>query len=69
LARAQGINGAAWLDQLEAQFVRITNNMTFTGCPIEDEAGAVEVALRNRKAITTAVRAQAARARQPKPHG
>jgi hypothetical protein len=53
--------------QAEAQFVRNTKNMTFTGCPMEAEAGAVEAALTNLKAITTAVRTQAARASQPKP--
>jgi hypothetical protein len=68
-ARAQGANGGAWLDQLEAQFVRNTKNMTFTGCPMEAEAGAVEAALTNLKAITTAVRTQAARASLPKPQG
>jgi hypothetical protein len=67
--RAQGVNGAAWLDKLEAQFIRNTKNMSFTGCPMEAEAGAVEAALRNLKAITTAVRAQAARASQPRPNG
>jgi hypothetical protein len=69
VARAQGVNGGAWLDQLEAQFIRNTKNMTFTGCPMDAEAGAVEAALTNLKAIMTAVRAQAARAGQPKPHG
>ena len=43
--------------------------MTFTGCPMDAEAGAVEAALTNLKAITTAVRTQAARASQPKPQG
>jgi hypothetical protein len=69
MARAQGVNGAAWLDQLETQFIRNTKNMTFTGCSMDAEAGAVEAALTNLKAIMTAVRAQAARAGQPKPHG
>ena len=41
--------------------------MTFTGCPTEAEASAVEVALTNLKAITTTVRTQASRASQPKP--
>ena len=59
--RAQGVNGAAWLDQLEAQFVRNTKNMTFTGCSMDAEAGAVEAALANLKTITTAVREQIAR--------
>ena len=45
VARAQGVNGAAWLDQLEAQFVRNTKNMTFTGCSMDAETGAVEAAL------------------------
>jgi len=58
VARAQGVNGAAWLDQLEAQFVRNTKNMTFTGCSMDAETGAVEAALSNLKTITTAVRAQ-----------
>src|SRR5215210_3498188 len=61
VAKAQGVNGAAWLDQLEAQFMRNTKNMTFTGCPMEAEAAAVEAALGNLKMITTAVRAQVAR--------
>jgi hypothetical protein len=67
VARAQGVNGANWLDQLEAQFIRVSKNMTFTGCAMDAEAGAVEAALSNLKTITTAVRAQAARASQPKP--
>src|SRR3954465_60345 len=67
VVRAQGVNGAAWLDQLEAQFVRNTKNMSFTGCSMDAEVGAVEAALSNLKTITTAVRAQAARASQPKP--
>src|SRR5215207_7393529 len=68
LARAQGVNGPAWLDQLEAQFVRNTKNMTFTGCSMDAETGAVEAALSNLKTITTAVRAQMARAAaQPSP--
>ena len=62
VARAQGVNGAAWLDQLEAQFVQNTKNMTFTGCSMDAEVGAVEAALSNLKTITTAVRAQIARA-------
>ena len=45
VVRAQGVNGAAWLDQLEAQFVRNAKNMTFTGCAMDAEAGAVEAAL------------------------
>ena len=61
VARAQGVNGAKWLDQLEAQFVRNTKNMTFTGCSMDAEAGAVEAALSNLKTITTAARAQIAR--------
>jgi hypothetical protein len=69
VAKAQGVNGAAWLDQLEAQFVHDAKNMTFTGCPMEAEAGAVEAALANLKAITTAVRAQAARGNAPKLQG
>jgi hypothetical protein len=44
VVRAQGVNGAAWLDQLEAQFVRNAKNMTFTGCAMDAEAGAVEAA-------------------------
>jgi hypothetical protein len=67
VVRAQGVNGSAWLDQLEAQFIRNTKNMTFTGCSMDAESAAVEAALANLKAITTAVRAQAARASQPKP--
>ena len=42
------------LDQLEAQFVRNTKNMTFTGCSMDAETGAVEAALSNLKTITTA---------------
>src|SRR5215211_2058121 len=61
VAKAQGVNGAAWLDQLEARFVRNTKNMTFTGCPMEAETAAVDAALANLKMITTAVRAQIAR--------
>ena len=68
VARAQGVNGAAWLDQLEAQFVRNTKNMSFTGCSMDAETGAVEAALSNLKTITTAVRAQMARSSaQPSP--
>jgi hypothetical protein len=68
VARAQGVNGAAWLDQLEAQFVRNTKNMTFTGCSMDAEASAVEAALLNLKMITTAVRAEMVRHhdRQPR---
>src|SRR4051812_50122442 len=58
VAKAQGMNGAAWLDQLEAQFVRNTKNMTFTGCSMDAEPAAVEAALVNLKTITTAGRAQ-----------
>ena len=60
LARAQGVNGAAWLDQLEAQFVRNTKNMTFTGCSMDAEAGAVEAALANLK--------RSRRRFEPRPH-
>jgi hypothetical protein len=68
VAKAQGVKGAAWLDQLEVQFVRNTKNMTFTGCAMDAETGAVEAALSNLKTITTAVRAQIARAAaQPNP--
>ena len=60
--RAGNLVGAETaLDQLEAQFVRNTKNMTFTGCSMDAEAGAVEAALANLKTITTAVRAQIAR--------
>src|SRR5215212_7215844 len=67
VARAQGVNGAAWLDQLEAQFVRNTKNITFTGCSMDAEAAAVEAALANLKTITTAVRAQIARRHESRP--
>jgi hypothetical protein len=56
VTKAQGVNGAAWLDQLEAQFIRNTKNMTFTGTAMEAEAQAVEAALANLKMITKAVR-------------
>ncbi len=59
VTKAQGVNGAAWLDQLEAQFIRNTKNMTFTGTAMEAETEAVEAALMNLRTITTAVRAQA----------
>jgi hypothetical protein len=55
-AKAHGAHGTAWLNHVEAQFVRSTKNMTFTGTPIEAEAAAVECALANLKMITTAVR-------------
>ncbi len=67
VVRAQGVNGLGCLDQLEAQFVRNTKNMTFTGCSMDAEAAAVEAALANLKTITRAVRAQAAQATQPRP--
>jgi len=67
VARAQGLNGAAWLDQLEVQFVRNTKNMTFTGCSMDAEAASVEAALANLKTITTAVRAQMARRHESQP--
>ena len=41
--------------------------MTFTGCAMDAEAGAVEAALSNLKTITTAVRAQMARLRETQP--
>ena len=42
--------------------------MTFTGCSMDAETGAVEAALSNLKTITTAVRAQIARSSaQPSP--
>ena len=69
ITQAQGVNGSACLDQLEAQFIRNTKNMTFTGISMEAETEAVEAALTNLRTITTAVRAQAARANQPKLQG
>src|SRR3954453_19181588 len=67
VARAQGVNGAAWLDQLEAQFVRNTKNMTFTGCSMDAEAAAVEAALANLKKIPTAARAKMVRHHESQP--